>query len=297
MEDTNTRETETLKKNEVESLAFLLEDPDPFVYESVEKRLMELGPECVSLLDELRLHSSDAKQKERIASVIHKVTIESLEQEFVEYLENGVKTIEDLENGLFLLARFQEPTLDTGSYRRVLDRMASEVAEEVRYATDEHQRMNVILKYIYKHERFMGDSNDYFNPENSFIHRVIDRRRGVPISLAMVVLFVARRLNMPFYGVNMPMHFLLKFQAQQESVYLDPFNEGSIVSVDQCLYFLKKSGIKPADAHFNAATPVEMLSRSIRNLVNSYEKSNDSFRADELQRFLDYIESMYDNVQ
>ncbi|MEX1120632.1 MAG: transglutaminase family protein, partial [Balneolales bacterium] len=77
-----------------------------------------------------------------------------------------------------------------------------------------------------------------------------------------------------------------------EKIYIDPFNDGSVISVDQCLFFLKKSGIKPSASHFDAASNVEMLSRTIRNLINGFEKAKDEKKVNKLQRLLGFVDSM-----
>lgn len=285
-------EDKVTNRSELEALVYLYEDTDTFVRKKVEERLMELGESSIPLLDEVQSKIGDEKIKERFQDLIHSITFGSLEQEFVNYLENGVETLTDLENGVLLLARFDNPTLRTDLYKRKLDRMASEIETEVQYAPSPRDQMKILLKLIFKKKKFTGPTDEFFDPSNSFINKVLDRKKGIPISLALVVLFVANRLNLPFEGVNMPMHFLLKFDMNGEKIYIDPFNEGNVISVDQCLFFLKKSGIKPTASHFESASNVEMLSRTIRNLINGFEKAKEEKKANKLQRLLSFVDSM-----
>lgn len=286
------KEKTVANRSELEALVFLYEDPDAFVRGKVEERLMELGESSVPLLDEVQSKTSNNQVKERFQELIHSITFGSLEQEFVNYLENGVETLTDLEDGVLLLARFDNPTLRTELYKRKLDRLASEIETEVQFAASPRDQMKILLKHVFEKQKFTGSTDEFFDPSNSFINKVLDRKKGIPISLALVVLFVANRLNLPFQGVNMPMHFLLKFDMDGEKIYIDPFNDGSVISVDQCLFFLKKSGIKPSASHFDAASNVEMLSRTIRNLINGFEKAKDEKKANKLQRLLGFVDSM-----
>ncbi|MEX0773387.1 MAG: transglutaminase-like domain-containing protein [Balneolales bacterium] len=290
--DKKYREDIVTNRSELEALVFLYEDTDTFVRKKVEERLLELGEISVPLLDEVQSKSKDEQIKERFQELIHSITFGSLEHEFVNYLENGVETLTDLENGVLLLARFDNPTLRTDLYKRKLDRLASEIETEVQYAASPRDQMKILLKLIFKKKKFTGPTDEFFDPSNSFINKVIDRKKGIPISLSLIVLFVANRLDLPFQGVNMPMHFLLKFDMEGEKIYIDPFNEGNVISVDQCLFFLKKSGIKPTASHFDSASNVEMLSRTIRNLINGFEKAKDEKRANKLQRLLGFVDSM-----
>ena len=279
-------------RSEIEALVYLYEDPDTYVQGKVEERLKELGERSVPLLDEVQSQTDDKDTKDRFQELIHDITFGSLEQEFINYLDNGLETLNDLETGLFLLARFENPTLRAEVYKRKLDRMASDIEMEVKFAASPRDQMKIVLNHIFKELKFSGSTEEFFDPANLFLHKVIDRKKGIPISLALVVLFVADRLKLPFQGVNMPMHFLLKYDIDGEKIYIDPFNEGSAISVDQCLFFLKKSGIKPTSAHFEDATSLEMLSRTIRNLINGYEKAKNMEKANKLQRLLGFVDSM-----
>ncbi|MEX0778938.1 MAG: transglutaminase-like domain-containing protein [Balneolales bacterium] len=279
-------------RSELEALVYLYEDTDIYVREKVEERLMELGESSVPLLDEVQSTTTDEQVKERFQELIHSITFGSLEHEFINYLEGGVETLSDLENGILLLSRFDNPTLRIDLYKRKLDRLASQIENDVQFAASPRDQMKILLKLIFEKKKFTGSTDEFFDPANSFIHKVIDRKKGIPISLALVVLFVANRLKLPFEGVNMPMHFLLKFDMEGEKIYIDPFNDGSVISVDQCLFFLKKSGIKPSASHFDAASNVEMLSRTIRNLINGFEKAKDEKKVNKLQRLLGFVDSM-----
>lgn len=281
------------KRSEVESLIYLMDDPDEFIQESVEQRLLELGERCIPLLDEHQSFLKDRAKKEKVLEIIRKISFGSIEQEFANFLENGVDEISDLEKAMFILARLDNPTLRSRAYIRRLDRMAARIAGDINYATSKNAQMQILLDYVYKEENFRGATHNYFDPDNSFLNRVMDRKEGIPISLAMIILFVGNRLGLPFHGVNMPMHFLLKYEGDSEEVYLDPFNSGSVVSVEQCAYFLKKSGLQPVSEHFESASCSQMLSRTIRNLINCFQKKNDTHRTRELRVLLGMVETMY----
>ena len=74
------------------------------------------------------------------------------------------------------------------------------------------------------------------NPANGFIDQVIERRKGLPISLSLVAMFIARRLQLPAFGVNMPIHFMLAFVGEKKTA-IDPYDQGAEVSYDQCYFF------------------------------------------------------------
>ncbi len=281
-------------KTEIESLLFLMDDPDPFVQESVENRLHELGNQAIPLLDEYKAEVSEAAVKTRVKEVIHKLTFGDLESDFIQLLENGVKTRKTLEVAVLTLARFGNPTLRIAEYQQKLDRFAQMVEPKIRYKLDEKRKMKELLKFIFEDLHFRGDTSSYHSPENCFLDQVITRRKGLPISLSLVVMFVARRLEMPFFGINMPIHFMLNFVGDKEELLIDPYDNGAVVSYDQCYFFLKKNSIKPRPEHFQIATNIDILLRCIRNLIHSYERLEEPERVADLRKLLNIAE-MYQN--
>lgn len=152
--------------------------------------------------------------------------------------------------------------------------------------------MHKVLDFVFSELGFSGSSDDYYNPHNSYLNRVIDRRKGLPISLALIVLFVGRRLDLPFYGINMPIHFMLKYKSDNEEMLIDPFDNGKVVTYNQCYYFLKNNGVDPKSEHFETSSPVSILSRCIRNLINSYEKDEKLAKSESLKKLLNTVEMM-----
>jgi len=277
-------------KTEIESLIYLLEDPDPEVQFIVENRLRELGENAVPLLDQFRTQTNNDSERATINEIIHKITFGTLYEDFSDLLDEGMNTRRQLEKASFVLARFGNPTLRTGEYQRKLDRLAGEIHGTIASQSSETQRMHTLLRYVFRELRFRGDDKDYHNPDNAFLDRVIDRRKGLPISLSLIVIFIAQRLDLPFFGVDMPIHFMLVFEGMEGEVLIDPFDGGTIVSYDQCHYFLKKNGVEPRPGHFKRTGELEILTRSLRNLIHSYTKVKNEKKVKDLQALLQLIE-------
>lgn len=277
-------------KNEIESLIYLLEDPDPEVQNSVQNRFRELGENAVPLLDQFKVQTRDNNEKELINDIIHNITFGSLFEDFSELLEDGIGGRRQLEKASFLLARFGNPTLRTEEYHRKLDRFAREISTDIAYKPSDGEKMHTLLRYVFRELRFRGDEKDYHNPENAYMDRVIDRRKGLPITLSLIVMFLARRLELPFHGVNMPIHFMLVYEGRNRETLIDPFDGGTIVTYDQCHYFLKKNGIEPRPEHLKKTSETEILSRSVRNLMHSYSKADKKDKVKDLQSLLQLIE-------
>ena len=189
-----------------------------------------------------------------------------------------------------MLSRFARPTIDTKHYKKKLDHFAEMVAPSVRYKLDERKKAKKLFKFVFEDLSFSGDQQDYHNPENCFLDSVIDRRKGLPISLSMIAMFIARRLDLPVFGVNMPIHFMLTYIGEREEFLVDPFDNGAVVSYDQCYFFLKKNNIDPKPEYFQMASDLDILMRTIRNLIQSYERKEQLEKVEDLKRLLYSVE-------
>ena len=275
---------------EIESLMFLLEDPDPFVQEQVQLRFMELGDRAVPLLDQIRVQTKDKEEKKRAKEVLHKLTFSTLKGDFAELLLEGIGNRAQLERAVITLARFGHPTLRESEYVKTLDHFADMLRPSLRYKRSEREKMRILMKFIFEDLNFRGDNKDYHNPANGFIDQVIERRKGLPISLSLVAMFIARRLQLPVFGVNMPIHFMLAFVGEKEEQLIDPYDQGAEVSYDQCYFFLKKNNVTPKPEHFKMASDIDILARCIRNLMHSYERNEEHDQVQELKSLLGLVE-------
>ncbi len=277
-------------KNEIESLLFLLEDPDPNVQIGVKNRFKELGEQAVPLLDQYRSESIHDSERKTINEIIYNITYGSLLEDFSELVELGINDRRQLEKAILMLARFGNPTLRTLEYSKKMDKIARQIGSDIAYTPSLSEKMHIMLQFIFRELRFRGDSKNYHDPDNAFLDRVIDRRKGLPIILSLIVMFVSRRLDLPFHGVNMPIHFMLMYQTHNQEILIDPFDGGTIVSYDQCYYFLKKNGIEPRPEHLKKADETDILARCIRNLMHSYAKNEQNDKVKDLKNLLNIVE-------
>ena len=276
--------------SEIESLMLLLGDPDPFVQEQVQLRFMELGNRAIPILDQIRVETKNKEEKKRAKDVLYKLTFTSLKEDFAELLLEGVGNRAQLERAVITLARFGNPTLRESEYVKKLDYFADMIRSSLRYNRSEREEMQTFMKFIFEDLNFRGDNKDYHNPANGFIDQVIERRKGLPISLSLVAMFIARRLQLPVFGVNMPIHFMLAFVGEKEEQLIDPYDQGAEVSYDQCYFFLKKNNVTPKPDHFKMASDLNILARCIRNLMHSYERNEEHERVRDLKSLMELVE-------
>ena len=135
----------------------------------------------------------------------------------------------DLAKAALYLAQEEYPELNVDIYLHKLDQMASEVAARLPAEPYPLRIIQTINGYLYEDLGFYGNTESYYDPRNSFLDQVIDRRTGIPITLALVYLEIARRINFPMVGVGMPGHFLIRPVGEEMEILVDPFHQGEVL--------------------------------------------------------------------
>jgi regulator of sirC expression with transglutaminase-like and TPR domain len=189
----------------------------------------------------------------------------------------------DLLRSALTFAQIEDPQLDIEYYVRRVDELAARVAEKIDDPDDPVQIIAALNDVLFHEEMFRGNTVDYYSPRNSFLHDVLDRRLGIPITLALVYMEVGRRVGFQLFGVGMAGHFLLKhYDVDGHSILIDAFERGSIVTEDDCRQKLDSiySGQVALQPEFLlAVTRRQMLTRMLNNLRTVYLSQRDFRRA------------------
>jgi regulator of sirC expression with transglutaminase-like and TPR domain len=159
--------------------------------------------------------------------------------EFARLVSRPEETI-DLAEAALLIAKEEYPNLDVVDYLGRLEAMAAEVRALVGSVGDPRRMIEALNTYLFQAQGFRGNSEDYYDPRNSFLNDVLDRRTGIPITLSIVYLAVGGRLGLHLHGVGMPGHFLVRYAAPAEEVVIDPFNGGAVVTPADCQRLLDR---------------------------------------------------------
>lgn len=172
------------------------------------------------------------------------------------------------------------PDLDVSHYLRRLDRLALEVgAERTRDAMDQWQ---AIRRVVVERHGLIGNDSDYQNPDNSYLNRVLDTRRGIPITLSAIWLHVAENLDWPLVGIGLPGHFIIRHQGMEDEAYIDPFGGGALLTAGQCAALVRRllgPQARITEEMLLPATPRQMLRRMLGNLYAHYLRVPDWRRA------------------
>ncbi|WP_373525385.1 SirB1 family protein [Nostoc sp.] len=201
----------------------------------------------------------------------------SARQYFYQEIQQSDEDI-DLAKAALYIAQEEYPNLDPEEYLNALDTMAWELQERLPDSRYPLRMVQTINQYLYDDLGFSGNQLDYYDPRNSLLNDVIERRLGIPITLALVYLEVARRIDFPMVGVGMPGHFLIRPDIPDIEIFVDAFNSGEIIFAQDCeerLSQLYQQSVTLQPEFLAVVSHRQFLARMLTNLKFIYIKQQE----------------------
>lgn len=180
------------------------------------------------------------------------------------------------------LSRIEFPNLDPQPILDILDSYATEIDGRLRMEYDAIERLQVLHEFFFREQGFTGNESDYYNPRNSCINEVIMTRQGIPISLSVVYLSLAERLEMPIAGVGLPGHFIVRYDEEGYQTFIDVYNNGNLLDQQECFDLARQMtgmDLTPSPAILNAVTNRQILIRMLNNLRSIYLRGKSYVKA------------------
>jgi regulator of sirC expression with transglutaminase-like and TPR domain len=265
--------SETLSEARRAALIRLLTDEDPNVFRQIHDAILSQGVAACAWLQPYCL-SDDARTRRRVRGLLTKLRADEADNALLSFcLSQGNQL--DIEQGLFLLARTTYPEFNEEGYRALLDGYAEEVRNRVGDLTSPHRVLGTLNRLLFIQLGFRGNGQDYYDPDNSYLNCVLDRRTGNTITLSALYLCVCRRLGLPVAGVGLPGHFLCRFQDAAHEIYIDSYNGGRFMTRTDCVHHLVRSNCNVSDDYLGPISSRKMLLRAINNLHQIYQQRKD----------------------
>lgn len=206
-------------------------------------------------------------------------------QNFAKEVNQADDKISLAKAGLFY-AQAEDLNLDVDHYIQVLDNMAEEIEKRLPEKLYPLKVIKTINKYLFTDLGYTGNNQTYYDPRNSFLNDVIDRRTGIPITLSVIYLEIAKRIDFSMEGIGMPGHFLIRPNFEESGIFVDAFNQGEIMFEQDCLTKLQKLYKRQVTLEPNLLATVSnkrILARMLTNLKYIYLSNN------QLSKSLDII--------
>jgi regulator of sirC expression with transglutaminase-like and TPR domain len=266
------------------ALLNLLGDEEAEVYRAVREQILVEGRAAREWLQPHAL-SDDPLLRQRVHEIIRHLDRQAADNDFLTFcLSHGEEF--DLETGAWLLAQTQYPEINVEAYQALLDGYAMELRARI----DRHARTGALLgkinDYLFGELGFAGNEKKYYEPDNSYLNRVLDRRKGNPINLCLFYLLIARRLRLPVVGIGLPGHFICRYQAAAGELYIDAFNRGRLLTKADCVHYLVRGNYDLREEYLAPVSPRRMLLRICGNLHQAYHELGAKDDATRVQRYL-----------
>lgn len=287
----NTMASTPINARRQEALVKLMDDETPVVRAAVMKEIRRHGSAGMDLLRQV------VSRNEEPAATLARDWL----REFGEI--NGAEAFLDfigsyryeLETGCLLLDKTVFPQLDTREYYTFMNEAASRCRELMLMPASGYEITRVINRVLFHEYGFRGDSDNYYNPLNSYLHQVVKRRRGIPITLSILYILLADRCGLTLEPIALPGHFMVGCFSDDEPFYIDVFARGSVRTQDDVEVFLMEHHIQPRAEHFRPAPVGDILARCCRNLANQYAREQDEQRVRFFKNFVRAFEEAYRN--
>lgn len=282
------------KSREIKALLQLLDDPDEEVFQHIAGNIVSQGEDIIPELEKAWETSLNTILQERIGNLIREIQSGDLQKKLKEWKNSDDP---DILYGAFLIAKYQYPELRFEEIKTDLDKIVKDIWVEINDNLTALEKVNVINHVFYRIHEFSGNSTNFYAPQNGFVNHVINNKKGNPILLGIIYLYIAKCLELPIKGINLPKNFILAymddfFLIQNETevlFYINPFNKGTVLGKREIDYFIKHQKLESKHEYYYPCSPVKIIQRLIISLIESYTKLGYPDKIRDLKKLLEIL--------
>ncbi len=276
----------------LQHLLKLLDDSSAEIQKIVRNTILENSLEIL-LKRPFYQMQADPELRPSLEEMLNELHFDLIKDAFGKLIETNLEDI-DLEKAVMLLAYWNDPDVDVPSFVNRLDLYAGEIGNHMPVTGHPLAFIDHLNYYIFKKFGFKGNTSDYYNPDNSFINRVMETKKGIPITLSVIYMLISRRLELSIAGVPMPAHFIVKFDNGTDEIYIDPFYEGKIYSQQECREYLNQANNLNTASILEGCADYQIILRMMRNIELVYSSYQDEpQKKSEIEQLITLVEQNY----
>ncbi|MCP9767496.1 hypothetical protein EGI22_06205 [Lacihabitans sp. LS3-19] len=274
-----------MRTEDIKAMISLLDDNDSEVVDIVENNIKNLGKEAIPFLEkEWEKSNLNPVLQKRIESLVHNLSLENLSKDFFKWKESES---DDLLKGLWLIAKYQYPDLKIETLSKEINKVQLEIWIRTQEKMHPNDMVKIINEVIFEHFKYEPNIKNFHSSSNSMFNEVLTEKKGNPVALSCLYILLAKKLDLPIFGVNLPNLFVLIFDYPGYPFYINPFNKGQIFYAKDIDDYLKQMNVDPSDKYYKACTNVEIIKRILTNLSFSYQKIGDEVKQNEVNTLLE----------
>lgn len=275
---------------EITALMRLMDEPDMAIFEQVSERISSFGDQALPFLENTWEASSSELVQERAVQLIDEIRFMQIYKDFQHWVQRGCI---DLMEGCLILGRMDQPDLSEESVHQEMARIRKDIWLEVNENLTALEQIRVFNHVFYDIHGFSGNADTMHASANSYLHRVLQDRKGNPLSLSIIYMLIGQSLDIPVFGVNLPEHFVLAyvgesvdFQIEGSSdvlFYINAFSRGTVFSRQEVAEFVQRLGHHPHARYLEPCGNRDIIARMLNNLLTAYFNEGSTHRVGQIE--------------
>jgi Transglutaminase-like superfamily len=291
-----------INESEFSALISLLDDEDLDIYDHVSQKIIASGNAGIPYLLDAWEKALNPELQHRIEYVINHIQFRSTKKLFAEWVNSPEK---DLYTGAMIISRIQFPNLNEESTLQTFEQIRLSLLAEMNDFMSPMEEISVFNHVFYKNYRFNGLRKDYQDPKSYMLNHVIESRKGNALSLGILYLALAKKIGMPLLGVKLPDYFCMAFMKEEINdmevhhfsetlqhqiiFYINPLNNGMILSKNEIKLYLENLNIEPDIKYFVPISNLKIIKTLIVQLHKAYDLTNSDDKSKELAELLQML--------
>jgi regulator of sirC expression with transglutaminase-like and TPR domain len=286
-------------QQELKALISLLDEPDNKALGFISDQILAFGAEAVPPLEEAWENTFDTAVQERIENIIHSIQQDSLYYELSNWSNFGHA---DLVRGCYLVAKFQYPSLKQETISDALNRIRKDIWLELNNELTTLEKIKVLNHILFGVHKFEGAKAEEGNPQPNLINILLEGHKGYPVSLGALYIILAQSLDLPVYGIDLPLHFIVAFtrtmidekkpltEPSDVLFYINPFSRGAVFTLKQIEYYLNQMKITMQPSHYLPCSNKVIIRRMMNEVLQSYMRSGANDKVDEFRQLMNALD-------
>jgi regulator of sirC expression with transglutaminase-like and TPR domain len=281
-------------ENSIKALIQLIDDPDEHIFVHVRDTLLSYGHDAIPFLENSWEHDHyDLIFQSRVEQIINEIQFEETKTQLLQWCNSDNK---DLLRGALIIAHYQYPSLDDSEVHEVIQAIRKDIWLEINNTQTGFEKIKILNHIFFEKYNFQGDTKQFHAADNSCINRVLETRKGNPLSLSVIYSIVAQSLDIPLYGVNLPNHFILAYMDELGTnaltcnpnkwgvlFYVNPFTKGSLLDENEIREFIDRLQLVHTREYYEPCSNSAVLKRMLSNLISSFQSAGNAEKVKQLQ--------------
>jgi regulator of sirC expression with transglutaminase-like and TPR domain len=292
---------EETSERDILALVSMIDEPDPDVFQEISEKILQCGDDAMPYLEDAWERFPEEDMRLRLDALKQQIRFETLFEQLTTWAKEDSS---NLLNAWLDITAFFRPDINKESVMSNITNIRKDIWLEMNENLTALEQVKVFNNIFYDIHSFKGNLDDYHNPDNSFIDRVLEKRTGNPLSISIIYMLVAQSVDLPIMGINLPEHFVLAYMGErfdtesmkihfdQPLFYINAFSGGAVFSSKEINDFLLKLGMEPMPDFFVPCSHTDIVIRMLNNLLIAYEQSDQVQIVPWLKKLRDRLEQL-----